>query len=168
MRNGVYIFALLCALSCSVSASSDLDKLAQPILDAVSSGATGKIASLVFPVGSPSRSYISSADLKRLDSQFETSFDTVGQSYGYSLYHEADIPGVYAIRYYVFRFERQPVLLKFEFYKPKEKWEIHGFEIDDELDTYMENAAQYRIGNLGARDIRSKIEKINKGNQNDK
>ena len=168
MRSNVCIFTLFFALSCSVSASSDLDKLAQPILDAVSSGTTDKIASLVFPVGSPSRSYISSADLNQLDSQFKASFDTVGKSYGYSLYHEANIPGVYAIRYYVFRFERQPVLLKFEFYKPNEKWVVHGFEIDDELDTYMENSAQYRIGNLGARDIRLKIEEINKGNQNDK
>ena len=141
---------------------SDIDMLVKPILEAIQSGETKNIASLAFPVGSQNRNYISNADIKQLDSHFETSFNTVGKSYGYHLHHQANIPDIYVLRYYVFKFERQPGLIKIEAYKPKDTWRIYSIEIDDKLDDYIERSAVYHLGSMSDKSFRKKLKETNK------
>ena len=76
----------------------------------------------------------------------------MGESLGYELIQESNINDIYVIKYFLFKFDRQPTLVKIEYYKPKENWRIHGFQVDMYFDDYIIEGTIKRIKKLGAKD----------------
>ena len=136
--------------------------LVAPVLSAIEKGDTKNIFSLALPESSPTRSYFSDAEFIQMDSQFHSSFQTLGKCHGYEEILTSDIPGVFMLKYHVFKFQRQPVIIKFRLYKPNKEWRVNAFEIDDTIQASLEESAKWRLGNIGFSDVRKEIEKNNK------
>ncbi len=130
------------------------EDLIDPIISLIEKSEYSNIASTAFPEGTSTREYLSNAEIGSLDSQFEIRLKSAGKLYGYTLYHQADVPGIYLIRYFILRFERQPLVLVIEMYKPDTEWKMQGLHIDGDLDEYLENSANNRMGELGNSDFR--------------
>lgn len=148
MKISTVILFVIIAMSSSVRASSEIDEITIPLLDSIQSGKVENLFSLVFPVGSMGRKYFSSSDVEKYDSKFSATLKTLGKSYGYEQYYQSEIPGVFIIKYYIFRYESEPVLVKIRLYKPDSKWIISAFEVDASLDDYLENSAKTNMGNM--------------------
>lgn len=147
--------------SFSAYADKQIDKLTLPIMDSIHKGKVSNIFSMAFPEGSPSRRYFSDADIAKYDNQFENSFKALGKSSGYFEYLHSDIPDVLVLKYYVVKFDVEPAIIKLVVYKQDKEWRINSIQVDDELDDYLEESAQYRLGALGFQDVREEI-KANK------
>ena len=145
-----YLFLILVLLfSNQAFSESNVSKLEKPILSTINKGEISNLASLAFPKGKKNaRRYISDSDIEGLDITFRNTLSLLGDYYGYKLFHEAVIQDLYIIRYYILKYERQPILLKLEFYRPNDSWVINGMEFDTGLDNYMEDSAKSYIGNL--------------------
>jgi hypothetical protein len=144
--NKIIIITLLSFSSFFSFAESSLDKVVEPILKAIDAGEFTSLASMAFPKDSTMREYISTADIKQLDTQMESYLRTMGASNGYILHHKAEVSGVFELRYYLYKFDRQPVLVKFEVYKPKNSWEMHSISLDFNLDDYIEEGGKLFLG----------------------
>jgi hypothetical protein len=138
-------------------ATNSPEELSKPILESIKDGKIQKLFSMVYPKGSPSRQYFSDSDVIQWDATFESTITAYGKPIKYFEYLKSDIADTFEIRYYLFKFERQPVLVKFEFYKPYNDWGIHSFSIDSDLDAYIEEAFKYRIGAITFEDVRAGI-----------
>jgi len=157
----------LMLVSISSYADSGQDEITQPILKAIDTGKTDRVFSLAYPKGSPQRKYFSDSDVAEYDAKFRSLLESMGKSHGYFEYTKSDIPGIYEMVHYVFKFDRQPALVVFQLYKPENEWHLHSLAIDPELDDHMESSSKYRIGALGHEDVRLEIQ-ANKGSNNDK
>ena len=149
---------LLVLFSSKLLAANTVDEVVNPILLKIDKGEFKTIASDSFPDGSAMRQYISASDIKQLDSQMLSYLSTMGKSNGYQLYLTSDVPRIYEHRYYLFRFDRQPVIVKFEIYKANKSWEMHSVSLDFELDSRMEESAKIRLGGMGLSDLRKNYE----------
>ena len=161
------IIICLCFFSLNSYANEEIDKLTLPILESIHKGEVSKIFSMVYPKGSPTRKYFSDSDIEQYNTKFQGSFQALGKSSGYFEYLHSDIPGVLVLKYYVIKFDIEPVIIKFILYKQSDKWRINAFELDDALDDYLEKSAKSRLGALGYQDIREEI-KANKPFKQDK
>ncbi|XQW86572.1 hypothetical protein ACOYR1_07575 [Thalassotalea piscium] len=155
------ILSFLFVISINTYANEEIDKLTLPILESIHKGEVSKLFSMAFPKGSPSRRYFSDSDIELYDTKFQGSFQALGKSSGYFEYLQSEIPSVLVLKYYVIKFDVEPVVVKFTLYKQNDKWRINAFELDDKLDDYLEESAKSRLGALGHQDIRAKI-KANK------
>ncbi|HHG3339917.1 hypothetical protein [Vibrio parahaemolyticus] len=145
MKNILLVF--LCVINCSVAIADDaIDAVTKPVLELIQKGEYKALATAAFPEKSRIREYISPADIKQLNTEMESYLRTMGKSYGYDLHHVSKIDGLFEIRYYLFRFERQPVIVKVGVYKPNKKWEFQEFSLDFNLDDYIEKFAEEAIG----------------------
>ncbi len=67
--------------------------------------------------------------------------DLVGKYRDHEKMIEKEIAGRYVYLYYFVAYDRQPFRFIFEFYKPKDKWVLHGFSFDDTFDDNVEENA---------------------------
>ena len=148
-------------LSFNTLANDEIDKLTLPIMESIHKGENSNVFSMAFPKGSPSRKYFSDSDIEQYDNQFQNSFKALGKSSGYFEYLHSDIPDVLVLKYFVVKFDVEPVIIKFVLYKQDKLWRINSFQVDDTLDDYLEESAKHRLGALGHQDIRAEI-KANK------
>ncbi|RBO81860.1 hypothetical protein [Marinomonas aquiplantarum] len=151
MKN-LYII-LLFALSLNVYAeqSEKLEQLVKPVFELIEKGKYKNIASTALSKGAAIK-YISPADLEQVDGEFENYFKIFGNYYSYKLIHEQGLKGDYWARWYLLKFERQPVVLYFEFYKPNDKWNVNALEIKTDIDDKIEEAGDYKISVIGLED----------------
>jgi hypothetical protein len=159
--------ALLLLVSISSYADSDRDRITKPILEAIHNGEIHNIFSMGYPKGSAERKYFSDSDVKEYDAQFSSLLESLGKSNGYFEHTKSDIPDTFEIVHYLFKFERQPALVVFQLYKPKNKWGLHSLFIDTSIGDYMDTSAKNKIGLLGDEDFRQKL-KANKDKHKDK
>ncbi len=152
MKNAILV--LLVLFSSNLLAANSVEEVVNPILLKINNGEFKTIASDSFAEGSAMRQYISASDIKQLDTQMLSYLSTMGKSNGYQLYLTSDIPGVFEQRYYLFRFDRQPVIVKFEIYKANKSWEMHSVSLDFNIDDHMEDSAKIRLGGMGFPDLR--------------
>jgi hypothetical protein len=128
---------------------SDIDQLANPVMELFKKGDFSKIASTALAKSSVS-DYISKSDMNQTDSQFDGSFKIMGKFYSYETLHEQGIEGIFIARWYVLKFKRQPVLLHMEFYKADQSWEVHSIKMVTEMDDFIEEQGQFEIGKMGS------------------
>ncbi|WP_077343562.1 hypothetical protein [Pseudocolwellia agarivorans] len=161
------IITCLCFFSLNVYANEEIDKLTLPILESIHKGEINNLFSMAYPKGSPTRKYFSDSDVEQYNTKFQGSFQALGKSSGYFEYLHSEIPSVLVLKYYVIKFDIEPVIVKFILYKQNDKWRINAFELDDALDDYLEKSAKSRLGDLSHQDIREEI-KANKSLKQDK
>lgn len=154
MKISKILCILLCMASIGAYGDKEIDKLTLPIMDSIHKGEVSNIFSMAFPEGSPGRRYFSDEEMADYDSLFENSFKALGKSSGYFEYFHSDIPDVLVLKYYVVKFEVEPAIVKLVLYKQDKEWRINGVEVDDKLDSYLEESAKYRLGELGLPDVR--------------
>ena len=137
-------------LSTKLHANSkeEIDKLTSPIMALFEQDDFSKVASTALANSSVS-DYITKSDLAQTDSQFEGNFGIMGKYYSAIILHEQEIEDVFTVRWYLLKFQRQPVLLHMEFYKPNTKWEFHSIKMITDLDDYLEEQGRYEIGKMG-------------------
>jgi hypothetical protein len=151
LKNIIFILTLIASLSAYASDSEKLDDLAKPVFELIEKGQYKNIASTALSKGAAIK-YISPADLEQIDGEFDNYFKVFGKYYSYRLLHEQGLEGDYWARWYLLKFERQPVVLYFEFYKPNEKWGVNALEIKTDIDDKIEEAGDYKISVIGLKD----------------
>lgn len=68
--------------------------------------------------------------------------ELVGNYYGCDSIVEKRLTDCFVLKSYLLRYERQPLRLTFEFYKPNDKWYIYSVNIDTNYDDELEEAAK--------------------------
>jgi len=144
----ITIFLIITTFTALASDKDEMDKLASPIFQSISSGEHNKITSTALSNSSISK-YIAPADLANSDSQFAGLLNGMGKYFSHELLHEQGIKGTFWLRWYLVKYERQPALFRVEFYKSNDKWEVHTLGIDTDLDEYIKQVAAKEIGKLG-------------------
>ncbi|NGN99423.1 hypothetical protein G5S52_17745 [Grimontia sp. S25] len=135
----------------SSSERANLDELTKPIFDSLKSGKIEKIPSLALS-NSKIIKYFSEVDLEQFDTQFASEFKVLGKYYSHSLIHEQGIEGAFWAKWYLLKFERQPIVLYVEFYRPDETWGIQSIKLKNDVDDMIEKSGDYEIGTLGIED----------------
>jgi hypothetical protein len=69
----------------------------------------------------------------------------VGDFHGYELLASDEVGNCYKIYIYVAKFDRQPIRIQFDFYKPEDKWIVQGFTYDYDLDDDFESVVKSQI-----------------------
>lgn len=128
-----------------VKVETEQDLLVKPLLEKIDQGDYKDLMTTILNKTNTLKQYISTQKTRENDRQLELKFDTYGQSNGYRLYTTVGIPGVYEERYYLFKFDRQPVFFIVRLYKPKEKWRLHGLSVQGNLNAYFESSAKDKI-----------------------
>lgn len=72
--------------------------------------------------------------------RFNESF--VGKYHGYEVITTKRFSESFELYSYLVRYDRQPIRFIFKFYKPKDKWVLYAFSLDDSLDDEIEQAAK--------------------------
>jgi len=126
----------------------DMDILAKPVMELFEQGKINKIASKALS-DSTVADYISKADLAQTDGQIEGYIKVLGEFYSWKLLHEQGVDGIYVSRWYILNFARQPALIKLNFYKPQNTWEINSVSLDLDLGNYIEKGGKFELESLG-------------------
>ncbi|MEH6452588.1 MAG: hypothetical protein V7782_06035 [Psychromonas sp.] len=124
------------------------EQLAQPIFDAIQSGKVDKIVS-VGMANSEAAKYMSQADIDLSNSQYESYFKAFSKFYSYRLLHEQGIKGDFWSRWYLLKFDRQPVVLYLEFYKKDQSWSVQRISLKSDLDIQTEKSGDIVISTQG-------------------
>ncbi|MCP4321142.1 MAG: hypothetical protein GY787_04700 [Alteromonadales bacterium] len=127
---------------------SDIDSLAKPIIKSIENNEVDSIVSKALSHPSVA-DYISKSDMSETNKQFQNVLNSYGKFYSLKILHEQGVEDIYWSRWYIIRFERAPMLIKMEFYKPHNEWRINSIAIDADLDEYIEKSGKYNIGNIG-------------------
>ncbi|MGJ8694645.1 MAG: hypothetical protein ACSHW0_19480 [Thalassotalea sp.] len=129
---------------------SSMDMLATPVMELFEKGEISNVASKALS-GSVISDYISKADLAQTDSQIEGYIKVLGKFYSSKLLHEQGVEGIYISRWYILNFERQPALIKINFYKANKTWEINSVSLDLDLGEYIEAGGKFELKGLGVK-----------------
>lgn|SRR5690554_6722642 len=70
----------------------------------------------------------------------------MGEYYGYELITSKKFSESFILYSYMTKYDRQPIRFIFKFYKPKDKWLLYSFALDDDLDDEIEESA--KLNNL--------------------
>lgn len=127
---------------------TDIDNLANPVIELFEKGELNKIASTALSKSSVS-DYISKSDMDQTDSQFEGNFKIMGKFFSSEIIHEQGLEGTFIARWYLLKYQRQPVLLHIEFYKADKKWNVHSIQMVTELDDFIEERGKLDLGLKG-------------------
>lgn len=68
--------------------------------------------------------------------------DFVGDYYGYELITQKNLTSSYSLLSYLVKFDRQPIRFTFHFYKPDDKWKVHSFQFDGDIDAELDEASR--------------------------
>ncbi|HLS29363.1 MAG TPA: hypothetical protein VK021_00760 [Flavobacteriaceae bacterium] len=66
----------------------------------------------------------------------------MGQYYGYELITKKEFAESFKLYSYLVKYDRQPIRFIFKFYKPNDKWVLHSYSLDDNLDQEIEETAK--------------------------
>ncbi len=90
----------------------------------------------------------SAADsIQNIKMQFQGIEKLVGKYNGKELIDELNIKNRFVHVTYLALYDRQPVRMEFQFYKPRNNWIIYSFSFDIEFDDEVEAGARKRIAN---------------------
>lgn len=84
-------------------------------------------------------------DVDKLKTQFKDLKTLVGEYNGHQLLYQKNVKEVFFLATYIVKYDRQPVRMNFQFYKPKDEWTLYSFSYDDNFDDDLENAIKYEI-----------------------
>lgn len=107
---------------------------------------SGKIIEAVDSIYSTNPWMSSAADsIQNIKTQFQSIDKLVGNYNGKILVDEVNVKDRFVHVTYLALYDRQPVRMEFQFYKPKNKWIIYSFSFDIEFDDEIEAGARKRI-----------------------
>ncbi|WP_406683160.1 hypothetical protein N1F78_10745 [Seonamhaeicola sp. MEBiC1930] len=66
----------------------------------------------------------------------------MGEYYGYELITKKKFAESFELYSYLVKYDRQPIRFIFKFYKPKDKWVLYSYALDDDLDDEIQEAAK--------------------------
>ncbi|RYV01834.1 hypothetical protein SOPP22_15885 [Shewanella sp. OPT22] len=150
MKHLLFILTLF-SVNVVADDAQEFNNLVKPVFDSIEKGNFENIASTALSNGTVIK-YISPASLEKTDGDFASLLKAFGKYYSNKLLHEQGIEGDYWARWYLMKFERQPVILYFEFYKPNDKWGINALEVKTDIDDKIEEAGDYKISVIGLND----------------
>ena len=136
--------------------ASEQDELTTPIFKALSKGDTAVAVNHIFPKGSEIRGWVGEDNIAQLKSNLHAKLVVLGKYYDYKLLSKSDIQGIYEHAVYIARYDRQPVLFKFDFYNAGKGWRIQNFTMDMDLDVVLEKALEVEIGVMAIPRVREK------------
>lgn len=84
-------------------------------------------------------------DVEKLKTQFRDLKTLVGEYHGHELLYKTNVKECFVIATYLVKYDRQPIRINFEFYKPKDTWILYAFSYDDSFDDDLEKAIKYEI-----------------------
>ena len=144
------LFILLILSSAFVTAEdfTDIDKLGNTAIELIKKGRLNNIVSKTMASSSISK-YLSKDDFAQSDGTFERNIKLMGKYYSSEILHEGGVKGTFWSRWYIIKFERQPLMIYMEFYKPNDTWEVHSMRMDSDLSKYIHDAGQVKIGLKG-------------------
>ena len=127
---------------------AEINKLGGVAISLIEQGELSNIVSKTTASSSLSK-YLSEEDIAQSDATFERNMKLMGKYYSSEVIHEGGIKGAFWSRWYLIKFERQPLMIYMEFYKPNESWEVHSMRMDSDLSNYIHDAGQAKIGFKG-------------------
>ena len=89
----------------------------------------------------------SSDSILQMKSQFENIEKLVGEYNGKVLIDETNIKNRFVHITYLALYDRQPVRMEFQFYKPKNDWVIYSFSFDIDFDNEVKDGVRRKIAN---------------------
>ena len=87
----------------------------------------------------------SSDSILQMKSQFENIEKLVGEYNGKVLIDETNIKNRFVHITYLALYDRQPVRMEFQFYKPKNDWVIYSFSFDIDFDNEVKDGVRRKI-----------------------
>lgn len=148
MKKIIFALLVVCSFSASANNMQKLDDLMQPVFDAIEGGRFNKLVSTAMSQSSIVQ-YMSKFDLEESDRDFKSYFSAFGTYYSHRVLYEQGIEGDFWARWYLLKFQRQPVVLYVEFYKPDDHWEVNSISIKTDIDDGIEEAGDEAISLLG-------------------
>tara|TARA_B110000196_G_scaffold56506_1_gene46768 strand:+ start:2995 stop:3495 length:501 start_codon:yes stop_codon:yes gene_type:complete len=133
---------LILFTAASLSYAENYSDLAKPFFKYTEKGEYRKAVNSVLESGKP---WISEQSIKEIGTQFESLKEMLGTYYGYEKILELNIKNRMVLEQYLARFERQPIIVEFIYYKPNDNWRVNNFLWTDELDDYMQEHAKFSI-----------------------
>jgi len=158
-----YVFCLLvitCMFGGSALFASEQLKLVTPVFEALSKGDSNAAVEKIFLKGSKIRGWVGEDNVAQLTSNLAASISVLGEYKDFRQLSIANIEGVYEHVVYLVRYERQPVLFKFDFYEDGDGWRIQNFLMDMDLDEILAEAAKYEISTMSIPLTRKKAKKL--------
>ena len=67
------------------------------------------------------------------------SLPMIGKYYGYDIYSKKELGDTYSQIKCLLKYDRQPVIMTFIFYKPDNKWKLQNILFEDKLDNDIAN-----------------------------
>ncbi len=80
------------------------------------------------------------SQIVNLKTELHEAAKLLGEYNGYGLIATKSIANSYIYCSYLIKYSRQPLRFSFIFYKPKDKWVLHKFTFDNELEKELETA----------------------------
>lgn len=84
-------------------------------------------------------------DVEKLKTQFRDLKMLVGEYNGHELLYKKNVKECFVLATYLVKYDRQPIRINFQFYKPKDEWILYSFSYDDSFDDDLEKAIKYEI-----------------------
>lgn len=90
--------------------------------------------------------YVQPSDYRELVGKYAEIELQIGKFNGYELLVRKDVGTRYVIAYYVALYDRQPIVFKFQFYRPAAAWRAQQIEFGTDLDEWLEKSIEAEIG----------------------
>ena len=86
-------------------------------------------------------------DIIKVKTQLASLDSMVGKYLGKELIHTNNVKNRFVQVTYLALYERQPVRLEFQFYKPKETWIVYAFSFDTDFDSDVKSVSRAQAAN---------------------
>ena len=83
--------------------------------------------------------------LVNIKSQFSSLEASIGSYIDNHLLIDKEISSRYVFRYYLVDYDRQPLIFKFHFYRPKDRWQVQNFFFVANVSADIETFAKYNL-----------------------
>lgn len=75
----------------------------------------------------------------------ELKSESIGKHFGQDLFINKKLTGNYQLLRYIVKFERQPILFTFQFYRPDNEWKIYSFRYSFRVAQEFEEASMLEL-----------------------
>lgn len=84
-------------------------------------------------------------NIENLKIKFNNLKNNVGEYRGHELLGEKNIKNTFVIYTYLVKYENNPILFTFEFYKPNKDWTVYSFAYDDSFVSDLEKNSKNEL-----------------------
>ncbi|SEA11744.1 hypothetical protein [Microbulbifer marinus] len=141
MRFSAILLLLFSSFAIAESGSDERAALSKPFFDKLENQSFDGLATLVYK----DSKYVSKDALKQNDSKFLATFSLLGEYIEKQLLVDLPVGNRWVHQTYLLIFDRQPVLLKIDFYKPRNEWTIQEVVWEADFDDLVAEHAKFKI-----------------------